>query len=225
MTTDEQIRTLAGLGFNRVSMGVQDFDPAVQQRVNRPQPFEQTRELIDAAPRDAGFRSVNVDLMYGLPLQTADAFRAHARSRRGAAPRPHRPLRLRARAVAEEAPAASIDDERAARGRRSGWLSRDSIGGSLAAGYVFIGLDHFALAGRRAVPRAGGRHAAPQLHGLHHLRGERRARLRALGDLGGPGGYLQNAREVHDWATRSSTATSPQFAVTARAPRTAPGVR
>ena len=69
VTTAEQLGTLASLGFNRVSMGVQDFDPAVQERVNRPQPFEQTRDLVLAA-RGHGFTSVNVDLMYGLPLQT-----------------------------------------------------------------------------------------------------------------------------------------------------------
>ena len=73
VTTAEQMRTLARLGFNRVSMGVQDFDPRVQQRINRPQPFSQTRDLI-AHARKLGIRSVNVDLMYGLPAQTAEGF-------------------------------------------------------------------------------------------------------------------------------------------------------
>lgn len=75
VTTEEQVATLAELGFNRISMGVQDFDPAVQKRVNRIQPFEQTRDLIRMSRRN-GFISVNVDLMYGLPLQTPQSFDA-----------------------------------------------------------------------------------------------------------------------------------------------------
>jgi oxygen-independent coproporphyrinogen-3 oxidase len=64
---------LAELGFNRVSLGVQDFDPAVQRAVNRVQSFEQTQKMILAARRHR-FRSVNVDLIYGLPRQTVAAF-------------------------------------------------------------------------------------------------------------------------------------------------------
>ena len=64
---------LAGLGFNRVSIGVQDFDPAVQHAVHRIQSLEVTRAVIDAA-RASGFRSVNLDLIYGLPKQTLDSF-------------------------------------------------------------------------------------------------------------------------------------------------------
>ena len=64
---------LAELGFNRVSIGVQDFDPAVQQAVHRIQSEEETRRVIDEA-RASGFRSVNLDLIYGLPKQTLDSF-------------------------------------------------------------------------------------------------------------------------------------------------------
>ncbi|MDP3499027.1 MAG: oxygen-independent coproporphyrinogen III oxidase [Myxococcales bacterium] len=73
VTTFEQLKTLSKLGFNRLSMGVQDFDALVQSRINRPQPFEQTRELV-AFARSLGFVSVNMDLMYGLPLQTVERF-------------------------------------------------------------------------------------------------------------------------------------------------------
>ncbi len=67
---DESIvELLASLGFNRMSVGVQDFDPAVQRSVNRIQSEEQTRLVIDAA-RAHGFGSVNIDLIYGLPRQT-----------------------------------------------------------------------------------------------------------------------------------------------------------
>ena len=73
VTTPAHLEALAALGFNRLSMGVQDFDPEVQAAVNRIQPFEATRDLVRAA-RSLGFPSVNVDLIYGLPYQTAERF-------------------------------------------------------------------------------------------------------------------------------------------------------
>jgi oxygen-independent coproporphyrinogen-3 oxidase len=69
----ERIAALGRLGFNRLSVGVQDFDPAVQRAVNRIQSVEETRVVIDAA-RDNGFKSVNMDLIYGLPKQTVAGF-------------------------------------------------------------------------------------------------------------------------------------------------------
>lgn len=68
------VRALGRLGFNRVSVGIQDFDPQVQQAVNRVQSEAQTRKVIEAA-RDAGFGSASVDLIYGLPRQSIDGFR------------------------------------------------------------------------------------------------------------------------------------------------------
>jgi len=73
VTTFEQLDLLRQLGFNRLSMGVQDFAPAVQAAVNRVQPVEMTRALFDHARR-LGFGSINVDLIYGLPLQTRASF-------------------------------------------------------------------------------------------------------------------------------------------------------
>jgi oxygen-independent coproporphyrinogen III oxidase len=72
-TPPEKVRTLAALGFNRLSIGVQDFDPDVQRAVNRIQSFKITRACVDAA-REAGFRSINLDLIYGLPQQTRETF-------------------------------------------------------------------------------------------------------------------------------------------------------
>lgn len=66
---------LASLGFNRISVGVQDVDPAVQKAVNRIQPFEVTEQAVRQA-REQGFTSTNLDLIYGLPLQTVDTFSA-----------------------------------------------------------------------------------------------------------------------------------------------------
>ena len=73
VTTAEHLKVCARMGFNRLSMGVQDFDPVVQQAVNRIQPFEATRDLTLAA-RSLGFASVNMDLIYGLPHQTHESF-------------------------------------------------------------------------------------------------------------------------------------------------------
>jgi oxygen-independent coproporphyrinogen III oxidase len=75
VTTRGHLESLSRLGFNRLSMGVQDFDPRVQEAVNRIQPFRETRDLVHAA-RDLGFSSINVDLIYGLPHQTPGSFSA-----------------------------------------------------------------------------------------------------------------------------------------------------
>ncbi|MBC7890202.1 MAG: oxygen-independent coproporphyrinogen III oxidase [Ferruginibacter sp.] len=71
-TTEEHISTLAALGFNRISVGVQDLDPNVQYAINRIQSFEQTREVIEWA-RKYQFKSINIDLIYGLPHQTVES--------------------------------------------------------------------------------------------------------------------------------------------------------
>lgn len=75
VTTREHLETLAALGFNRLSMGVQDFDPRVQTAINRIQPYDATRRLVEDA-RDLGFPSINFDLIYGLPHQTPETFSA-----------------------------------------------------------------------------------------------------------------------------------------------------
>ncbi len=73
VTTAEHVDALADLGFNRISLGVQDLTPVVQEAVNRVQSLEETARLIDHA-RARGFRGINVDLIYGLPLQTPESF-------------------------------------------------------------------------------------------------------------------------------------------------------
>jgi oxygen-independent coproporphyrinogen-3 oxidase len=75
VTSREHLETLRRLGFNRLSLGIQDFHPEVQKAVHRVQPYELTRDLI-AHARSLGFDSINVDLIYGLPYQTAERFRA-----------------------------------------------------------------------------------------------------------------------------------------------------
>ena len=73
VTSCEHLLTLGKLGFNRLSMGVQDFDPRVQVAINRVQPYDDTRRLVEQA-RALGFPSVNMDLIFGLPFQTPESF-------------------------------------------------------------------------------------------------------------------------------------------------------
>jgi len=73
VTSVDQLDALRRLGFNRLSMGVQDFAPEVQEAVNRIQSYESTKALVDRA-RALGFRSINIDLIYGLPYQTVEGF-------------------------------------------------------------------------------------------------------------------------------------------------------
>ena len=75
-----RIAFLTGLGINRMSLGIQDFDPDVQLAVNRLQSEADTAAIIDAA-RDNGIKSLSVDLIYGLPQQTLDRFSPNARAR------------------------------------------------------------------------------------------------------------------------------------------------
>jgi oxygen-independent coproporphyrinogen-3 oxidase len=72
-TTDEHCRTLRNVGFNRLSMGIQDFNPLVQRTIHRVQPYEDTKRTFDYC-RALGFESINIDLIYGLPHQTAESF-------------------------------------------------------------------------------------------------------------------------------------------------------
>jgi oxygen-independent coproporphyrinogen-3 oxidase len=73
VTTDEHVAALRACGFNRISMGVQDIDPRVQEAIHRIQPIEQTRHLVEIS-RASGFVGVNFDLIYGLPYQTEESF-------------------------------------------------------------------------------------------------------------------------------------------------------
>ena len=135
---------LAELGFNRMSVGVQDFDTEVQRAVNRIQSEAETRAVIDAA-RANGFRSVNVDLIYGLP-QT-DGRRICGDARKGASPRrpgPHGALQLRPRAAPVQAAAAASAKPSCRRRSEDSQILALAIDKLTDAGYVYIGMDHFA---------------------------------------------------------------------------------
>jgi oxygen-independent coproporphyrinogen-3 oxidase len=207
VTSVAQLATLAGLGFNRVSMGVQDFDPEVQQRINRPQPFEQTRDLIVAA-RELGFVSVNVDLMYGLPLQTPakldltlDRLAEIRPDRVALFGYAHMPsLKKHHRAiVASELPQA---DGRIA-------LFTRAIERLEGLGYVSIGLDHFALPGDELC-RA--RAAGTLRRNFMGYTTCAQSDVVALGpssisEVGDT--FVQNERDVYAWAKRVESGRLP----------------
>lgn len=134
---------LAGAGINRLSIGVQDFDPDVQRAINRVQSVEQTRDVMIGA-RDAGIRSINLDLIYGLPKQTAESF---ARTLDQVIEL--RPERIAAYGYAhlpERFPAQRQIDkfDLPDAGTRLGLLQL-AAEKLTAAGYLYIGVDHFAL--------------------------------------------------------------------------------
>ena len=138
-----RLDTLAELGFNRLSFGVQDFDPAVQKSVNRVQPAEQVFSLV-AAARQRNFDSINVDLIYGLPLQSPESF-----DRTLAQVVELRPERIALYAYAHLPerfkPQRRIETtEIPNAGAKVAMLAR-SMAAFMGAGYVYVGMDHFAL--------------------------------------------------------------------------------
>ena len=139
----DRLALLAELGFNRLSFGVQDFDPEVQKAVHRIQPTEQVFSLV-AAARQLGFESINVDLIYGLPRQTPESFDrtlaqvADLRPDRIALyAYAHLPERFKPqrRIINADLPGASA---------KVAMLAR-SLDAFSQAGYVYVGMDHFAL--------------------------------------------------------------------------------
>src|ERR1700686_2894014 len=140
VTTNAHLETLRRLGFNRLSMGIQDFHPEVQEAIHRIQPLEMTRDLIEVARR-LGFDSINVDLIYGLPLQTAERF-AHtveqvvalSPDRVAMFSYAHVPwLRKQQGALATRLP----------EGMEKFHIFRAGLEHFLDAGYQYIGMDHF----------------------------------------------------------------------------------
>jgi len=144
VTATAHLEALRRLGFNRLSMGIQDFEAQVQQTIHRVQPYEMTRDLIVRA-RELGFESLNVDLIYGLPYQTAETFRRTIERTLTLEPDrvamfsyAHVPwLRKQQGAFATHLP----------EGRTKFQIFRAGLEGFLDAGYVYIGMDHFARPG------------------------------------------------------------------------------
>ena len=141
VTSRAHMEIVRKMGFNRLSMGVQDFKEEVQQAIHRIQPYEQTRDLI-AIARELGFDSINVDLIYGLPYQTAESF-AHtveqivslSPDRIAMFSYAHVPwLKKQQGSFVAHLP----------EGMKKFDIFRSGLLKFLEAGYLYIGMDHFA---------------------------------------------------------------------------------
>ena len=197
-TVDAQrLRHLATLGFNRVSFGVQDVDPGVQAAVHRVQSIESVQRLLETS-RELGFTSTNVDLIYGLPMQTAASFARTVAQVSALKPDrialyayAHLPRRFKPqrRIDAASLPAPSM---------KLAMLAR-AIQGFTENGYCYIGMDHFALPGDAlAVARRQGRlHRNFQGYSTRpdcELIG---LGVSAISRIGAT--YSQNAKTLADW--------------------------
>lgn len=190
---------LRDIGFNRVSLGVQDFDPAVQRAVNRLQTLEETRAILEAA-RTLQFRSVNIDLIYGLPLQTPESFAktvdeviALQPDRLSVFNYAHLPERFppQRRINAEDLPSPGAKLE----------MLQRTIEQLTRAGYRYIGMDHFALPDDElAIAQEEGtlqrNFQGYTTHGHCDLIGLGVSSISQIGDL-----YCQNSSDIGDYQT------------------------
>jgi oxygen-independent coproporphyrinogen III oxidase len=154
--TNERLLSLHRLGFNRLSFGVQDFDPYVQVAVHRVQPQFQVEALMQSA-RQIGFESINLDLIYGLPLQTPESFERTLKS--VVSMRPDRiAVYAYAHLPARFKPQRRINAHELPRPQDKVHMLAMAIDLLTQAGYVYIGMDHFALPNDPlAVAKAQGR--------------------------------------------------------------------
>jgi oxygen-independent coproporphyrinogen-3 oxidase len=196
----ERIGLLRRLGFNRLSLGVQDFDPAVQRAVNRIQSEEQTLAIIRAA-RGEGFKSVSLDLIYGLPLQSVDSFDLTLTRVIEAGPDrvsvfnyAHLPHLFKVQRQIDENTLPSPEEKL--------MILRHAIERLTRAGYVYIGMDHFAKPGDElAVAQREGKLSRNfqgyATHGDCDIIGIGVSAIGRVGDS-----YSQNERELEPYQAR-----------------------
>ncbi len=195
--TPARLAHLRDLGFNRLSLGVQDFDPGVQQAVHRVQSFESVRDLM-ASARELDFASINADLIYGLPRQTPETF-----ERTIAQIASLRPDRIALYAYAHlperfKPQRRIVDSELPAPVQRIEMLAA-AMAGFQAEGYDYIGMDHFALPGDAlAVARREGRlHRNFQGYSTHPDCDLVGLGVSAIGRIGTS--YYQNAKTLPEY--------------------------
>ncbi|TKC91729.1 oxygen-independent coproporphyrinogen III oxidase [Trinickia terrae] len=194
----QSIVHLRTLGFNRLSLGVQDFDPVVQAAINRIQPFEMTADVMRAA-RASGYKSISADLIYGLPHQTVDSFSRTldkilelAPDRLSVFGYAHMPQLFKMQRQMD-ASAMPSPAERLA-------ILRRVIERLTDAGYVYIGMDHFALPGDELARAQAQRtlHRNFQGYSTHadcDLIGIGASSIGKVGDV-----YAQNAKDLPGYA-------------------------
>jgi oxygen-independent coproporphyrinogen-3 oxidase len=200
VTTFAQMALLRELGFNRASLGVQDFHPRVQEAVNRVQPAEETAALLGECRR-LGFEGINFDLIYGLPFQTRESF--HSTLDQVIAMLPDRialynyarlPSLLKHQSILEKYPLPSAEERVA--------IFTLALQRLTDAGYEAIGMDHFAL---REDSLAHALHNGTLYRNFMGYTVKQGAHLigvgaSAIGEVGG--GFFQNVRKPSDYEAR-----------------------
>ena len=207
-TPDALIDVIAELGFNRLSLGVQDFHPEVQQAIHREQSVGQTRGVIEHA-RKRGISRVNVDLVYGLPLQTTERLvhtvdevvdlRPNRVALFGYAHLPH--LRPHQKLVERAGPIPGIAE-------RAELLSA-AMARLDAAGYVRVGLDHYVLPDDELLAAAASGDLHRNFQGYVVQRAEHLLGFgpSAISDVAGA--YWQNDPDVAGWSNRVTAGVLP----------------
>ena len=196
VTSREHLLTLRRLGFNRLSMGIQDFHQPVQKAIHRIQPYEITRDLIQSA-RDLGFDSINVDLIYGLPHQTAETFARTVEQIIELGPDrialfsyAHVPwLKKQQGAFAAFLP----------EGMQKFAIFRVGLLKFLEAGYLYIGMDHFAKPGDELATAQANRTLHRNFQGYTTKAGADLYGMGVTAISGFSDAYAQNHRELAAW--------------------------
>jgi oxygen-independent coproporphyrinogen-3 oxidase len=207
ITTRSQVETLARLGFNRISMGVQDFDAKVQEVVGRIQSEEETAELVRAA-RQSGFGGVNLDLIYGLPYQTPDTWRRTLD--RILAIHPDRMAVFGFGYVPWAKPHQRLlPQEALPRTEQRVELFMAAVEAFTKGGYRLIGLDHFALEDDELAraQTAGTLFRNFQGYTVRPADDTVAFGMTSISDVGGA--YAQNAHKLRDWSDQVARGALP----------------
>jgi oxygen-independent coproporphyrinogen-3 oxidase len=207
ITTRSQIETLAKLGFNRISMGVQDFDAKVQEVVGRIQGEKETADLVQAA-RDNGFHGVNLDLIYGLPYQTPDTWKRTLE--RIIAIHPDRMAVFGFAYVPWSKPHQRLlPQEALPKTEQRVELFLAAVEAFTKAGYRLIGLDHFALQTDELAKAqdAGYLYRNFQGYTIRPAPDTVAFGMTSISDIGGA--YAQNAHKLKDWGDQVAAGVIP----------------
>jgi len=207
ITAKEQLDTLSGLGFNRVSMGVQDFDAKVQEVVGRIQGEKETRELVEHA-RKLGFKGVNLDLIYGLPYQTPDTWTDTLG--RILAIHPDRMAVFGFAYVPWSKPHQRLlPQEALPKTEQRVELFLAAVDAFTKAGYRLIGLDHFALESDEMAraQREGYLTRNFQGYTVRPAADTVAFGMSSISDIGGA--YAQNSHRLKDWGDKVAAGEIP----------------
>src|SRR3984893_8042354 len=196
VTSREHLETLRRLGFNRLSMGIQDFHAEVQKAIHRIQPFELTRDLLFAA-RELGFDSINVDLIYGLPYQTPERF-AHTVDQILELTPDRVALFSYAHVPWLKKPQCSLATD-LTEGLETFEIFRTGLLKFLEAGYLYIGMDHFAKPGDELAVSQQNRTLHRNFQGYTTKAGADLYGMGITAISGIQDAYAQNYRDIPSW--------------------------